>query len=189
MSNCADDDFYSLKASLNEIVSVLGVELDYKKNKNEFLHPGIMADVILYNRPIGYIGKLHPTASENFKLKGDVFVAEIDLTAILARSADNKKGTVPSKLASVSRDLAFVVDKAFPAGKLIATIKKHFKQTVENPSIFDIYEGDRVEAGKKSVAVKFYIKQQDKTLTDKELGEIMNSIIDAEIKENNAKLR
>lgn len=189
MTNNADDDFYSLKASLNEIVSVLGAELEYKKNKNEFLHPGIMADVMLYNRTIGYIGKLHPTVAEAFKLKGDVYVAEIDLTGLLTRNADNKKGFAPSKLPSVSRDLAFVVDKSFPAGKIVSTIKKHFKQTVENPSIFDVYEGERVEEGKKSVAVKFFIKQNDKTLTDKELGDIMNSIIDKVIKENNAKLR
>ena len=189
MSNAEDEDFFSLKASLGEIASILGVELEFKKNTNTFLHPGIMADVIMYNRVIGFIGKLHPTVAENFKIKGDVFVAEIDLTAMLSRNADSKKGGAPSKLPSVSRDLAFVVDKNFPAGKLIATIKKHFKQNVENPFIFDVYEGDRVEEGKKSVAVKFFIKQQEKTLTDKELGEIMNNIIDAEIKENNAKLR
>lgn len=189
MSNDAVDDFYSLKNSLNEIVSVLGVELDYRKGQFSFLHPGIAAEVLLYNRPIGFIGRLHPSVAANFKIKGDVYVAEIDLTSLLTRNADSKKGLEPSKLPSVCRDLAFVVDKNFPAGKLVATIKKHFKQNVENPFIFDIYEGENLGENKKSVAVKFYVKQQDKTLTDKEINDVMNSIIDFEIKENNAKLR
>lgn len=189
IANSQDEDFYSVKSSLNEIVSVLGVELEYKQSKNEYLHPGITAEVLLYNRPIGVIGCLHPSCAENFKIKGSTYIAEIDLTAILQRSAEAKKGNEPSKLPSVCRDLAFVVDRDFPAGKLVSTIKKQFRQNVENVSIFDIYEGENVGEGLKSVAIKFYIKQNDKTLTDIEINDVMNKIIDIQLKHNGAKLR
>ncbi len=182
-------DYYTLKTSLDEIASMYGVEFDYRASTCAYMHPGKTADVCMYNRKIGEIGEIHPQVMENFELKGKVYMAEIDLTKLLERSLDNKKGKAPSKLFDIERDLALVVKSDVPASKILGTAKRVVKNEISKVEIFDIYEGAQVGEGLKSVAIKIWIKQPDKPLTEIEINSVVDRILSAEIKDNGAKLR
>ncbi len=186
--NAENEDFYSIKDSLNKIVSSLNIKLDYKQSTNEFLHPGIAADIYLYNRKIGVIGKVHPTVLESFEITKDTYIAEINLSQLLSKDSSNRSVVVPSKLPNIERDIALIVSKEVPAANLLATIKK-FKNEIEKAVVFDVYEGAQIAGNFKSVAIKLYLKQNEKTLTEQEISAIVNRVLDAELKENGAKLR
>lgn len=189
LSICSEnEDFYTLKDSLNKIMQVMNVTLEYRPSQNEFLHPGITADVYLYNRKIGVIGKVHPVVLERFEISKDVYLAEIDLANILTRVADNRTVIAPPKFPNVERDIALIVKKEVTASSLLSVIKK-VKNEVENAYIFDIYEGAQVTEGYKSVAIKLQIKQPEKTLNEEEISKIVSKVIYLEEKENGAKLR
>lgn len=187
--NTDGEDFYSLKHMLNEIIGSMNTEVEYIAAKNEFLHPGICADVLLYKRKIGTIGKLHPTVAENFEISKDTFIAEIDLTALLTRSPENRTLKAPPKLPLIEKDIAVLVKQEISASSIINAIMKSAKQDIDSANIFDIYEGTQIENGFKSVAITLKIKQNEKSLTDKDISNIMNNAISILEKEVGAKLR
>jgi len=171
-------NYYTLKHILDLIGETFRVSFDYRKTTiNKTFHTGRTADIYLYNRPIGVIGELHPTVLNNFEIGERVYALEIDLTELLKKNIVYKQSGNISKLQTLNRDLALVVDKKVEAAKIINCIKSSDKAHIEDAVIFDVYEGEQVENGKKSVAVKFYIKQTDKNLTDTEINEIMNKVI------------
>ena len=188
LASVGDTDFYQLKASLNKILKVNGISLEYRQATNPSFHPGICADIYLYNRKIGVIGEIHPTIRSNFDIQDRVYIAEIDLTNITARLNTRHTGAAPDKLPSIERDIAIVVDEDVPASSIIATAKKANKD-VSGVKIFDIYRSASIGENKKSVAFKFRIRQTDKPLTDADISSIMNQIIELEARMLNAKLR
>ncbi len=170
--------YFSLKHLLDLVGEAFRVNFDYRRTTlNKTFHTGRAAEVCLYNRPIGVIGELHPIVLENIEVGERVYALEIDLTELLKRNIVYKQSGNISKLQTLNRDLALVVNKNVEAAKIINCIKACDKVYIEDAIIFDIYEGEQVESGKKSVAVKFYIKQTDKNLTDTEINEIMNKVI------------
>ncbi len=171
------EDFYSIKNSLENIVSVLKIKLSFKTGSEEFLHPGRTADIYLYNRKIGFIGQVHPLTCEKFEIPKNTYVAEIDLTEILKRNIDAKKAIVPPKFANIEKDIALVCDKNLESALLIDTIIRNCKNEIENAFVFDVYEGTQVGLEKKSVAIKLLIKQNEKTLNESEIASIMNKAI------------
>lgn len=190
LSACAEgEDFYTLKNSLNKIFACMNINLEYKSSSNEFLHPGVTADIYLYNKKIGVIGKVHPLVLKNFEISKDVYIAEIDLTNIITKNTEKRTVIAPPKFPSIERDVALIVKKDVPVANLLSTIKKNLSTNVENAYVFDVYEGSQVESNCKSVAIKFFIKQSEKTLNENELNAVMQKVIDYEIKENGAKLR
>ena len=111
------------------------------------------------------------------------------MSGILTKDTSKHTGNAPEKLPLLEKDIALVVDKTVPAGALVATAKKCYKQYVVDAKMFDVYEGAQLGEGLKSVAITLYIKQGDKTLTDKEIADIMQKVILAEEKDHKAKLR
>ncbi len=171
-------NYYTLKQTLDLIAEMFRVEFEYRRvTINRTFHTGRAAEVYLYNRRIGVIGELHPTVCENFEIKERAYALEIDLTELLKRKMNAKQTSAVSKFQTINRDLALVVNKDVEAAKIIKCIKGCDKQYIEDAVIFDVYEGEQVEKGKKSVAVKYYIRQIDKSLTDTEINEITNKII------------
>ncbi|MDR0850415.1 MAG: phenylalanine--tRNA ligase subunit beta [Christensenellaceae bacterium] len=187
--NADGEDFFSLKQSVDKIGQSLGLTFEYKQAQIDFLHPGIAAEVYLYNKKIGLIGELHPKVSENFEISKKVYVAEIDLSQVLVKNTDAKTGKAPDKLPLIERDLAFVVGKDIPAGNILSSAKKCARNEISDVFVFDVYEGSQVPANKKSIAIKFFIKQNENTLTDSEINAVMNKIIEAEQRDNKAELR
>mgnify|MGYP005777722973 FL=1 len=189
LSLTGDYDFYKLKNDLNKILSSIGIKLEYRASQHKQMHPGICADIYLYNRPIGIIGEIHPIVRKNFEINQKVFIAEINLTNVISRLNDRHTGNAPEKLPYIMRDLAIVVDKDIPASKIIETAIKADRQNIVECKIFDIYCSDSIGQDKKSVAMTLVIRQGEKPLSENEIAPIVNKVLDAEIKTINAKLR
>lgn len=182
-------DFYKFKNDLNKIVEYLGVKFEYRQAKDNLYHPGICAEIYLYNRKVGIIGEIHPTVLNNFEINQKVYVAEINLSSIITRLNDKHTGNIPDKLPCIERDLALIVDIDLPVINIINTAKKADKQLIADCKVFDVYTGSQVEKNKKSVAIKLFIRQGDKPYNEQEIATIVDNVLQREIKEHNAKLR
>ena len=184
-----DYNFYRLKNKLNTIMASIGIKLEYRQSQNKILHPGISADIYLYNRKIGEIGAVHPKILNNFDINCKVFIAEINLSNVITRLNDRHTGNAPDKLPNISRDLSIVVDMDTPASKIIDVALKADRQNIVDAKVFDVYVSDSLGENKKSIAFTCVIRQGEKTLNENEISAIMNNVLNAEIKEFNAKLR
>lgn len=182
-------DFYYLKAVLEKIIRLAGLNPEgYKQVEGEGLSDSL--EVLIQKEPVAQIGMASPQKLERFDIKQPVLYADLDWDKLLAL---NRKAVIEyreiSKYPAVNRDLAIVVDKPLPydaveKAALAAGIKK-----LKSISLFDIFESEKIGAGKKSMAVSFTFQDVEKTLTDKEIDGMMNRIIASFEKELNAEIR
>ena len=189
LSMTGNYDFYNLKNRLNKIMASIGVALEYRQAQNTMFHPGICADIYLYNRKIGEIGEIHPTILRNFDINQKVLMAEINLSNVICRLNDRHTGNAPDKLPYITRDLAIVVDRDTPASEIIKVALKADKQNIVNAKVFDVYVSDSVGEHKKSVAFTLSIRQGEKPLAENEIAPIVDKVLQAEISTLNATLR
>ena len=189
LSMTGNYDFYNLKNRLNKIMASIGVALEYRQAQNTMFHPGICADIYLYNRKIGEIGEIHPTILRNFDINQKVLMAEINLSNVICRLNDRHTGNAPDKLPYITRDLAIVVDRDTPASEIIKVALKADKQNIVNAKVFDVYVSDNVGEHKKSVAFTLSIRQGEKPLAENEISPIVDKVLQAEISTLNATLR
>ena len=175
-------DFYHLKGVVEGIFQTLGIEKSrykFEKSKENLdcLHPGKSADVIFQNQKIGQLGEVHPTTKEDLGLsKTPLVVLEINLEPLLDAKVSVVKMTPISKFPSVQRDLAFVLDKNIASGEVITAIKKIGKGLVSEAEVFDVYEGEHVAEGKKSMAITITYTNPNATLKEKEVTDMENAI-------------
>ena len=189
LSMTGNYDFYNLKNRLNKIMASIGVAVEYRQAQNTMFHPGICADIYLYNRKIGEIGEIHPTILRNFDINQKVLMAEINLSNVICRLNDRHTGNAPDKLPYITRDLAIVVDRDTPASEIIKVALKADKQNIVNAKVFDVYVSDSVGEHKKSVAFTLSIRQGEKPLAENEIAPIVDKVLQAEISTLNATLR
>ena len=175
-------DFFALKGVVEEILSKLGFgkECDYVPVKDyPFLHPGRQAAIMKGKLKVGYIGQLHPEAALNYDMKGEVYIAVInmDVAAMLAKFDIKYSGI--AKFPASTRDLALVCDKSVYVGNMEKIIRKNAGKFLENLELFDVYEGEQVAEGKKSVAFSLSFRAQDHTLKDDEVNPAIEKILSA----------
>ena len=188
-------DFYHMKGLVESIMDMLGVESSrYKFERNsahlDELHPGKSAEIYFQNQLIGRFGELHPNQIANYDLgKTSAVVLEMNLDLLLNAKVSITKMSPISRFPSVSRDLALVVDKEVVAKDLIKTIKVTGKGLVSEAQIFDVYEGEHIQEGKKSIAISVTYSSDDHTLTDKEIIDMENRIKFELTKQHHAELR
>ena len=175
-------NFYHIKGLVEGIFTALGIEasryrFDRFVDEGHELHPGKAASIIFQNKRIGVCGELHPNQIEKYDLgKTSAVVLEMDLEAILEAKVSETKMTQISKFPSVSRDLAFVLDKDIAAGDIIRAVKKVGGGLVTNCEVFDIYQGTGIADNKKSMAITVTYRKDDGTLTDKEVNDAEEKI-------------
>lgn len=183
-------DFYDLKGIVEEIFSKLRFQsFSIKRSVQTEFHPGRSADVFVGKEYIGSFGEIHPDVLENFGLdKKTVLVAEFNIELI--KKYINKpfvyQGIV--KYPAVPRDLALVMNENILVGDVLKTIEKIDKK-VEKVELFDIYQGIGVEPGKKSVAISILLRDDSKTLEEKEINDIIDKILAKMKKDYMAELR
>lgn len=184
-NNSIKTDFYTIKGILENLLDYLGFKniYSYVLSENESLHPGISADVILDKKVIGYIGKVHPSIK-----KDDIYVFELSIDS-LNENVKPLKFKPSSKLPSIKKDLAFIVPKSLTAIEIEKVIKHAGSRLLTNIEVFDIYEGDKIDNDKKSIAFNLTFEDLNKTLTDEEVTEIFNKIISEVENKLPAKLR
>ncbi|MDU0987825.1 phenylalanine--tRNA ligase subunit beta [Veillonella parvula] len=182
-----------------EIVDYYNVSEDYyrksldrhvtfKRLYEEYYHPGVSAYYTVDGIKIAQYGELHPQVSKNFDLPGKVYMFEIDLEAVLSLTIPPFRYTSFSKFPGTSRDLAIVAPVSVSSGEILSIIKEHGGEYLESASIFDVYEGEHIEAGYRSLAYNLQFRSMEGTLNDEDLDGNIQAIIDA-LAEINCRLR
>ena len=153
-----------------------------------FLHPGRQASVMLGNEKVAYIGQVHPEVMDNYSMKQNAIVAVIDMPVLVAHATFDRKYEAVAKFPAIKRDLSMTVSKEIFVGQLEKIIKKSGGKLLESVELFDVYEGNQIEAGKKSVAYSLTFRAKDRTLEESEINVIVEKILN-KLSELGAELR
>ena len=175
-----DGDFFTMKGVVEEFLGQVGIDKDISydaKAGKTFLHPGRQANVVYNDTVIGYLGEVHPTVCENYNMKTRAYVAVIDMPYIYQMANFDKKYEGIAKFPAVSRDISMVVPKEILVGDIEAVIKQRGGKILESYSLFDIYEGDQIEKGFKSVAYNIVFRAKDRTLEENDIAGAMKKIL------------
>ncbi len=188
-------DFFDLKGVIEAMIRDLRLsgEVVYRPVEHSTFHPGRAAELVIDGRVAGVLGEVHPLVREAFGLGLDlgkpVLAAELDLDALAAGIAPLRHiAPVPTQPA-VYQDIALVVDRTVPAADVEAVIREAGGELLEAVRLFDVYEGDPIPPGKKSLAYSLTYRAPDRTLTDQEVARVHDRIVRAAEKRLDAALR
>lgn len=183
-------DFFAVKGVIERLAARLGLtsRLSFQKAAPEGFHPGRTAAVFLDEKPVGVIGQLHPALAKEVDLK-EAYVFELKLDVLLNTAQTALAYTPIPRFPFISRDIALVVNSTVEAASLEKIIKEAGGSLLTNVHVFDVYEGDRMEAGKKSVAFALTYMNPEKTLTDEEVTAVHEKVLAALKEKANADLR
>ncbi|OIN08773.1 phenylalanine--tRNA ligase subunit beta [Shewanella algae] len=182
-------DFFDLKGDLEAIIglTVSEAEFSFKGAQHPAMHPGQCAEILRNDRVIGYIGAVHPSLEKPFGLNGKTIVFELELDALL--QAKLPQAQAVSKFPANRRDIAIVVDEEVTAGEVMTLIRKVGENQLVGLNLFDVYRGKGVEQGKKSLAIALTLQDNTRTLEEKEIAEMVDTVVSALKSEFNASLR
>ena len=184
-----DTDFYDVKGVVDGLLAKLGLtQYDIQPSSESYYHPGVSAHYTVNGVTIANYGELHPQVVKNFDLSGKVYMFEIDLEAVLSIIVPPFRYQSFSKFPGTSRDLAIVAPVSVTSGEIVALIKEHGGEYLESVSIFDVYEGEHIEAGYRSLAYNLQFRSMEGTLNDEDIDGAIQAIIDA-LATKNCKLR
>lgn len=187
-------DFYVVKGLVETLFKKLCIEESrYSLTKveldNKDFHPGRSGYIRIGKEIVGVIGQIHPLKAKKYDIKGETYVAELNLSVLLnLRTKALKVASIPL-YPTVTRDIALVMDKDIPTYDVVRSIQKASKRLISKTEIFDVYEGEHVEEGKKSVAIALTFQDPTKTLDDATINDVMENILNVVEKEYDAHLR
>ena len=186
-------DFYLLKGFVETIFEKLGIkESRYTLKPVEAIqqdfHPGRSGYIMMGNDIVGVIGEIHPRQAKKYDVK-DVYVAELNLSVLLNLKKPAIKFTEIPQYPSVTRDIALVMDKDIPVHDVVRSICKVGQRLIVDTQIFDIYEGEHVASGQKSVAIALTFQDATKTLDDTTINTMIEQILKVVEKDYGAHLR
>ena len=185
------ENFFDMKGVVEEFLYTIGIvgKLHYDPScKEEFLHPGRKADIVLDGVRLGYLGEVHPIVCENYKLGEKTYIAVLDLPNVIPFVNFDIKYTGIAKYPAISRDISLVVPRSVLVGEIEDIISENGGSNLESFNLFDIYEGDQIEAGFKSVAYSLTFRNKERTLLDTDVNEVMDKIL-KKLEEKNIKIR
>ena len=170
-------DFFDMKADVEAVLSLAGdgSDIQFLPTEHPALQPGQAAEIRRGDDVIGVIGKLHPRVAKDYDLKRAVYLFELDASKALASAAP--EADVISKFPAIRRDIAVVVDDDVSADDLVNAVASSAPALIRDVRIFDIYKGDRIEAGRKSVAIGLILQETSRTLTDDDADTVMAAAI------------
>lgn len=176
-----DGDFFDLKGVLEELFDQLGLKerREYRaEGRRPYLHPGRQAEVYYDGQPIAWLGEVHPTVIAAYGMKGRALLAVVDLPSLMLYVNFDKKYTGIARYPAVTRDLSLMVPKAVTAGEIENLFLQRGGRKLEEIELFDIYEGEQVKEGYKSLAYKLTFRAADRTLTEEDIQSLMTKIMD-----------
>jgi phenylalanyl-tRNA synthetase beta chain len=173
-------DFFDLKGVIESLADDLHLpEVTYRAAAAPYLHPGRAAELLLLGRPVGHFGEMHPKTAEAYGLgQRAVLAGEFDLEAILAAVPSRHQYVPVPRFPAALRDIAVIVDEAITAERLAAEIRVAGGDLLRSLHLFDVYRGESIPAGKKSLAYALTYLADDRTLTDKEVDKAHKKIED-----------
>ncbi|PLX63582.1 phenylalanine--tRNA ligase subunit beta [Sedimenticola selenatireducens] len=182
-------DFFDIKADLEALFALTGCadEFRFQAASHSALHPGQSAQIIRGDKTVGWIGKLHPELEQKLDLTSGAYLFEIGLNHLL-------EGRLPvfsalSKYPSIRRDIAIVVDQKVGFDEIRQTIRESVPEILREILIFDVYTGEKVDSGRKSLALGLILQESSHTLTDEKVERVMAQIVAALVERYNAQLR
>ena len=184
-----DEDFYKVKSVLCNMPSLAKSDYKLVYGTKKYLHPGVSADIVIGDKVVGSFGKVHPTVAKNFDIPENVFVGEINLAHLIDTEYPIVKFDPLPKYPGVARDIAVTVKSECLVGDMFESIKTAVGALYEDLELFDVYTGEQIEKGYKSVAFSVKLRNKEKTLTDAEITEAMSAIVETLEKDFGAKLR
>ncbi|EMB4133657.1 TPA: phenylalanine--tRNA ligase subunit beta [Staphylococcus aureus] len=168
-------DFYLAKGVVDRVSEKLNLEFSYRRADIDGLHPGRTAEILLENKVVGFIGELHPTLAADNDLKR-TYVFELNFDALMAVSVGYINYQPIPRFPGMSRDIALEVDQNIPAADLLSTIHAHGGNTLKDTLVFDVYQGEHLEKGKKSIAIRLNYLDTEETLTDERVSKVQAEI-------------
>ncbi len=175
-----DGDFYSLKGVVEEFFDCIGMKkrivYDPKAGKN-FLHPGRQAKIVYEGEELGYIGEVHPAVCDNYAIGTRAYVAVIDIMNVLDFATFDRKYEGIAKYPAVTRDISLEVPKSVLAGDIEGVIAQRGGKILESYQLFDLYEGDQIKDGYKSMAYSVTFRAKDRTLEESDVAGAMKKIL------------
>jgi phenylalanyl-tRNA synthetase beta chain len=180
-------DFFVAKGVVEAILSQLGLGASFEKGEDESLYPGRVASVAVGGENLGIVGELHPKVSEAFELSDAVYLIEIDLDKLSSFMVTLKKYQPIPRYPSTSRDIALLVDEQVTYQQICDMIQNY--SLVNSVALFDLYAGEQVPAGKKSLAFRIIYQSPTHTLTDNEVDKVQQQIVDKLRRDLRASLR
>ena len=169
-------DFFSLKGVLEGLAAKLGVGLEFRPASESFLHPGRSAEVTVEGAVAGWVGEVHPLVCRAW----DVDAAagfEVDLAPLVAASpAWEEEFEDLTTHPAVLQDLAVVVEDSVPAAEVRAAVLEGGGELLRSAEVFDLYQGEQLGEGRKSLALRLEFRAADRTLTDEEVAGLRDSI-------------
>lgn len=181
-------DFFDIKADVQAMLALSGIEAKFSPAQQIALHPGQSAEIVTSDgHHIGWLGMLHPTLEKELGFDSQVFLFELDQDLLLKNRIPTFKPL--SRYPSVRRDLALIVKEDVSAGAIIDCIKANNQRILQDVVIFDVYRGKGVEEGYKSVALGLIIQDETQTLTDSETELVVSKLLNTLTDTIGAKLR
>ena len=183
-SSMTSADFYDLKGCMENIFDRLKIgDLEFRSSFREnFLHPGKSCGIYAKDQFIGFVGEVHPDTLIRMDLKNRAYIAEIDLDIVSSIFSGEVFYCDLPRFPSVVRDVAFIISQEMEADKMLKLVIEMDKELLEKVSVFDVYIGQNIPQGKKSLGIRFVYRAADRTLTDDEVnqlhGEIVKGIVD-----------
>ncbi len=180
-------DFYSLKGIVENLLVYLGFEGRYSftsTNEIKDMHPGATALVNIDNRPVGYIGRVHPNMS-----KKEIYVSELSMTKLLEKKTRPFKYKEISKYPSIVKDVAFIMPNGMESAEVEREISRSAGKLLKNIEVFDLYRGENVKNDEKSIAYSLTFGSDEKTLRAEEVNELFNKIIEEVCKKLSLSIR
>lgn len=177
-----EGDFFTLKGVVEELLVDLGMNKKAvydPENKKNFLHPGRQANIVYNGRELGYLGEVHPMVANNYSIKDRVYIAVIDTTILRDEASFDKKFEPVAKFPAATRDISMVVPKGVLAGQIEEIFENKGGAYLESFELFDVYEGNQILKGHKSMAYSLVFRAPDKNLSDEDVNSAMNRILKA----------
>ncbi|OIK20248.1 phenylalanine--tRNA ligase subunit beta [Bacillus amyloliquefaciens] len=173
-------DFFVVKGIVEGLLHQLNVSdrIEFVQSERKNMHPGRTANILLNGSLAGFIGQVHPAMEKELDIK-ETYVFELDLHALLTEETEPLVYTAIPKYPSVTRDIALVADKTVTSGQLEAVIKDAGGALLKEVTVFDVYEGEHMEEGKKSVAFSLQYVNPEQTLTEEEVTKVHENVLKA----------
>ena len=167
-------DFFDFKGDIEEILAAGRVKVEYVRSERSWLHPGQSAEILVNGQSIGYLGRLHPSLEDELDL-ATTWVAELDQAAVLQTYVSNF--TELSRFPSVRRDIALLISDKINVSEIQGLIEKTVGELLDSTWLFDVYTGQGVEEGKRSLAFALLWQHPSRTLEDAEIKSGMDNIL------------
>ncbi len=173
-------DFYDAKGAIETFFEKMYIakEIEYVPEQElPWMHPGRCAKILLQGENIGYVGEIHPKVAENYSINTRVYLGVVDLPKVIEKATMDRNYVPLPKFPAMVRDLALLVKDDIPVREIEKMIEQRGGKLLESYELFDVYQGQQIKKGYKSVAYSLVFRDPDRTLKEEEINKVMKKIL------------